>query len=138
MTGKSVDTRFIALNSGDLEWVSGAEIQELPPPGPEVKILRHFPGDDNALDLLVRFPPGYVEPRHTHSGEHMVFILQGRMLVDGKTLGPGDYVYGPRDEPHGPFEYPDGILLYASHRGDTAHEYEGKDQVTNGRLETSR
>jgi quercetin dioxygenase-like cupin family protein len=138
MTDKTVDTRFIALHSAEIEWASGADIQELPPPGPEVKVLRRFPDDDNALDLLVRFPPGYVEPRHTHSGEHMVFILEGRMLVDGKTLGPGDYVYGPRDEPHGPFEYPDGILLYASHRGSTVHEYAGKSQPADASLEPSR
>lgn len=130
MADTVTDTRFIALYSSEVEWADGAEIQELPPPGPDVKVLRHFPEDDNALDILVRFPAGYVEPRHTHNGEHMCFILEGRMRVDGKTLGPGDYVYGPRNEPHGPFEYPDGILLYASHRGNTAHEYDGK--VTGG------
>jgi quercetin dioxygenase-like cupin family protein len=130
MADPASDTRFLAVYSEQVEWVDGAEIQELPPPGPDVKVLRHYPADDNALDILVRFPPGYVEPRHTHDGEHQCFILEGRMLVDGKTLGPGDYVYGPRNEPHGPFEYPDGILLYASHRGDTAHEYEGKAKAS--------
>jgi uncharacterized RmlC-like cupin family protein len=47
---------------------------------------------------------------------------------DGKTLGPGDYVYGPGGVWHGPFEYPDGILLCAFHRGDPSHFYEGKEK----------
>jgi quercetin dioxygenase-like cupin family protein len=115
---------FIACNTDTLPWIDAADYQELPP-GQQVKILRHDP-EDGAWDTLVRFPPGYVEPRHTHAGEHMVLILEGRMIVDGKTLGPGDYVYGPPNEPHGPMEYPDGIVLYAAHRGDVAHEYEGK------------
>jgi quercetin dioxygenase-like cupin family protein len=116
---------FIALKTEPLEWEDGGSIQELPP-GPQVKILRSEPKDDSALDILVRFPPGYVEPRHTHPGEHSVLILEGTMIVDGKRLGPGDYVFGPRGIPHGPFEYPDGITLYAAHRGNAAHFYEGK------------
>jgi quercetin dioxygenase-like cupin family protein len=118
------DRRFFASYTSEIEWQTEDSFRELPPPGPEVKILRRFPEDDDALDVLVRFPRGYVEPRHTHEGEHMVVILEGRVVVDGKTLGPGDYVYGPRNEPHGPFEYPDGVLLYAAHRGPTSPRYD--------------
>lgn len=122
------EERFVAMNTADIPWIDAGDIQELPP-GQEVKILRRFDEDDYSLDTLVRFPPGYVEPRHTHEGEHMVLIVEGRMIVDGKTLGPGDYVYGPRNTPHGPMEYPDGIVLYASHRGSPVHEYEGKAEA---------
>jgi quercetin dioxygenase-like cupin family protein len=116
---------FLAINVAEMPWLDAEELIQLPP-GLEMKVLRYDPDDDHARDLLVRFPPGYVEPRHTHPGEHNNIILEGRMLVDGKTLGPGDYVFGPRNVPHGPFEYPDGITLCAFHRGEPAHEYEGK------------
>jgi quercetin dioxygenase-like cupin family protein len=113
---------FIAINSEDLEWEDGTSLVALPE-GVQIKVLRHDPDDDDARDILVRFPPGYVEPRHTHEGEHMNVILEGKMLVSGKTIGPGDYIFGPRNEPHGPFEYPDGCVLFAVHRGGTIHEY---------------
>jgi quercetin dioxygenase-like cupin family protein len=122
--GDTYDQRFFASYTSELEWQSGEGFDELPEPGPEVKVLRRFPEDDDARDLLLRLPAGYVEQRHRHEGEHMVVILEGRVLVDGKTLGPGDYIYGPRNELHGPLEYPDGALLYAAHRGPTSPQYD--------------
>jgi anti-sigma factor ChrR (cupin superfamily) len=120
------EEKFIAMYTDPLPWVQADEINELPP-GQEVKILRKYDEDDHALDMLVRYPAGYVEPRHTHAGEHMTLIVEGTMILDGKEYGPGDYIYGPRDVPHGPFEYPEGVVLYASQRGGTVHEYEGKE-----------
>jgi quercetin dioxygenase-like cupin family protein len=118
---------LLVLRTDDIPWIDAKELIELPP-GLEVKVLRHDPADDNARDLLVHFPPGYVEPRHMHPGSHNNVILQGRMLIDGKTLDHGDYVYGPGGVWHGRFEYPDGIFLCAFHRGDPRHIYEGKEQ----------
>ena len=117
---------FIAIYSSQLPWTDAKRLVALPY-GPEMKLLRHDPDDDDAREILVRFPPGYVEPEHTHEGEHMNIILEGTMVVAGKTLGPGDYIYGPRNVAHGPFEDPDGCLLFAAHRGGTIHEYAGKD-----------
>jgi quercetin dioxygenase-like cupin family protein len=121
---ETYDERFFARYASEIEWGSAEGVQELASPGVELKVLRRFPDDDDAMDTLVRFPAGHVERRHAHDGEHMMVILEGRLLVDGKTLGPGDYVYGPRNEPHGPFEYPDGALLYAAYRGSTSPQYD--------------
>jgi quercetin dioxygenase-like cupin family protein len=110
---------FIAKNTADLPWVDAGDIPGLPP-GREVKILRRYDEDDYSLDMLVRIPPGEVEPRHAHDAEHMLMVVEGRVVIDGKTLGPGDYIYSPRNVPHGPVEYPDGCLLYTSHRGKLA------------------
>jgi quercetin dioxygenase-like cupin family protein len=117
---------FVTANSADIPWIDAYEIAELPS-GCEVKVLRQDI-EANERDLLVRFPPGYVEPAHTHAGEHHNIILEGRMLVDGKTLGPGDFMYGPSHVEHGPLEYPDGIVLFASCRGDLVHDYAGKQR----------
>jgi quercetin dioxygenase-like cupin family protein len=119
---------FLAINTEELPWVDAGAYQELPP-GQENKILRRDPDDDDAHDILVRFTDGYVEPRHTHAGEHIVTIVHGKMLIDGKTQGPGDYVYGPRDVDHGEFVFTNGIVLFAAHRGSAAHEYENKDKL---------
>jgi anti-sigma factor ChrR (cupin superfamily) len=126
MKGVDVTDEFIAIYSEELPWSDAKGLVELPQ-GPEMKLLRHDPADDDAREILVRFPVGYVEPEHTHAGEHMNVILEGTMVVAGKRLGPGDYIYGPRNVAHGPFEYPDGCVLFAAHRGDTIHVYEGKD-----------
>lgn len=66
--------------------------------------------------MFVKFPPGYIEPEHTHPAAHAVIILDGRMLIHGHELTAGDYVYGQQLS-HGPIECPDECMVFASFMG---------------------
>lgn len=103
----------ITLESESLDWEDG-DVLTLPE-GVKVHVLNEN-GPEGRMDLLVKFPPEYVEPRHTHEGAHAAMILDGRMLIHGHELTPGDYVYGHKVD-HGPMEYPDGAVVFASFVG---------------------
>lgn len=103
----------ITLESAHLDWEDG-DVLTLPE-GVKVHVLNEN-DVEGRMDMLVKFPPGYVEPRHTHEGAHAAMILDGRMLIHGHELTPGDYVYGQKVE-HGPMEYPDGCIVFASFVG---------------------
>jgi quercetin dioxygenase-like cupin family protein len=117
-------SQLVAVRAVDLDWVNADSLFDLPP-GVEMRLL----SEDLAVgrrDFLIKLPPGYVEPRHSHAGEHSVMILEGTIVVnhdDGSkvTLGPGDYVFGPAQLEHGPMEYPVGCVLFGSFRGDPLH-----------------
>lgn len=105
-----------------LEWVDGSTQAGLPS-GIRIKVLSESK-EMGIRNLLVSFPPGYVEPRHTHDNNHSTFLLQGRWIVEGKEIGPGGFMYGPAGIPHGPFESPEGSLVFASVTAGTGlHEY---------------
>lgn len=113
---------FIAIHTKELEWQDDTTLFRLPQ-GVKVKVLSED-REMGRMDLLITFPSGYVEPRHTHDSYHSVVILEGRMRVGGYELGPGDYVYG-WDEEHGPFEYLDGCTVFAVfHGASLAHQFE--------------
>lgn len=101
------------LVDDSIDWESG-DLLTLPE-GVEVHILNEN-DPEGRTDLLVKFPPGYVEPTHTHEGAHASMIVEGRMLVHGHELTPGDYFYGQKVE-HGPMEYPDGCIVFTSFVG---------------------
>ena len=106
---------FLAINTNEIEWQDGEKVLGLPP-GLKVKIIAE--GEDEVsqrVDKFVKFPPGYVEPRHTHDYYHSTLVLEGEMHVAGKILKPGDYVYGG-SEPHGPYHYPKGCMVYSAGR----------------------
>lgn len=108
---------FSAINTDEIEWQDGEKIMGLPP-GIKVKIIAE--GEDEVserVDKFVKFPPGYMEPRHTHDYYHSTLVLEGEMHVAGKILRPGDYVYGGGNEPHGPYHYPKGCMVYSAGRG---------------------
>lgn len=89
------------------------------PPGVRHKILHLDPTTGRRVSK-VSFPPGYIEPEHTHRGWHSVLVLAGRMCVAGKDLRPGAYIFG-WDVPHGPFEYPDGCEVFTVSMGPDMH-----------------
>ncbi len=109
--------KFLAVNTDEIEWQDGEEIMGLPP-GLKVKIIAE--GTDpvsERVDKFVKFPPGYIEPRHTHDYYHSTLVLEGEMHVAGKVLKRGDYVYSGGDMPHGPYSYPVGCTVYSAGRG---------------------
>ena len=109
---------FVALHDDEVEWQEGEEANELLtlPPGVKVKIMNYDPVMKR-VDMKVKFPPGYVEPEHSHKSWHSIIVLDGRMCVAGKDLRRGDYVFG-WDAPHGPYEYPDGCEVFTVFMGE--------------------
>jgi hypothetical protein len=89
------------------------------PPGVQHKVLHLDPVTRRRVSK-VRFAPGYIEPEHTHTGWHSVFVVKGRMCVAGQDLRPGSYIFG-WDIPHGPFEYPDGCEVFTVSMGENMH-----------------
>ena len=88
-----------------------------------LKVLFEDPGIGRQ-DILVKFPPGYTEPIHTHESSHSILVLEGKMCVAGKELGPGDYVFG-WDKEHGPYHYPEGSTVFVTFMGKgTSHKYD--------------
>jgi 2,4'-dihydroxyacetophenone dioxygenase len=130
-TGPQPVKRSPGVNPDRVPWMPGTE------EGLEIKPLCFF-RHDRGRALLLRLQPGFVIPRHRHTGEVHGYNLQGtRKLLDtGEVIGPGGYVYEPPgnndswmavgDEPlivhvvvHGAVEYLDdnGEVLQ---RDDTA------------------
>ncbi len=87
------------------------------PPGGEYRIYAQPEGDDDDFTLLIRYAPGYFEPRHQHDHHHWCVIVDGEMHVDGKILRRGDFLHGPANIPHGPFSYPVGCTIFGSSSG---------------------
>lgn len=123
-------TRIIAVD--ELEWQDASARTGLPE-GVRLKLFAEDEGE-GITDALVHFPPGYVEPRHTHTSWHSCFLVEGRWIVEGKELTPGSYMFGPAgpDQPHGPFQSPEGSLVFVSSgtTGDMTHEWDRDAPLT--------
>ena len=66
--------------------------------------LLHEDPVTGAEHYLIRYPAGLVARRHRHTAAHTVVVLEGRLEVDGRVVGPGSYVHFPAGDPmhHGP------------------------------------
>jgi anti-sigma factor ChrR (cupin superfamily) len=50
--------------------------------------------ENHRVSMLVRLAPGVAYPPHTHAGVEELHLLGGVLVVNDKTLYPGDYICG--------------------------------------------
>ena len=47
--------------------------------------------EKDRVSMLVRLAPGAAYPPHSHAGVEELYLLDGELVIDDKTLYPGDY-----------------------------------------------
>jgi quercetin dioxygenase-like cupin family protein len=55
--------------------------------------------DSGAEHYLIRYPAGLGARPHRHTAAQTIVVLEGRLAVNGRTIGPGAYVHFPAGEP---------------------------------------
>lgn len=61
-------------------------------PGVSIKVL-YFDRDAGLVTTLIRMSPGARIPEHIHPRTEQCLVLEGAIMHDGKTYGPGDFTY---------------------------------------------
>jgi quercetin dioxygenase-like cupin family protein len=52
-----------------------------------------------AEHYLIRYPAGLRTQRHRHTAAHTMVVLEGRLEVNGRVVGPGSYCHLPAGRP---------------------------------------
>jgi len=101
-TTAAPDLRVIRFASRDWEpWA----------PGLEVKILTRDRGGDPA-SFLMRMQAGAVLSEHLHDRVEECLIIEGDLVHEGQTLGPGDFTVAAAGGTHSEMVTRTGGLLY--------------------------
>ncbi len=68
--------------------------------------LLHQDPDSGAKHYLVLYPVGLRARLHRHTAAHTIVILEGRLVVNNRVIGPGAYCHFPPGETmrHAPAE----------------------------------
>jgi quercetin dioxygenase-like cupin family protein len=94
----------VIIDPETMEWSSGSE--DLPP-GAMLKVVSSDE-ETGAVAAIVKFPAGYVEPKHGHPCGHDILIIQGKLVnpESGQEISKGMYFYAPKGDIHGPLQVP--------------------------------
>lgn len=67
-------------------------------PGIEMKIL--YKDDFGRSTILFKMEPGATVPMHRHTALEMTYMLEGTLVDDEGTAGPGSFVWRPGGSKH--------------------------------------
>jgi quercetin dioxygenase-like cupin family protein len=62
-----------------------------------VRLLYEDP-ESGAEHYLIRYPAGLNARLHRHSAAHTIVVLEGRLAVNDRVIGPGAYCHFPAGE----------------------------------------
>ena len=92
---KKIKKEVVAWPAEDIKWnqLKGA------PPG---VMSTNLWGDQTkgAYGGLTKFPAGFKSPLHYHSNDIKLVVIKGAYVLNGKTYGPGSYLFIPGGEKH--------------------------------------
>jgi quercetin dioxygenase-like cupin family protein len=61
--------------------------------------LLHTDPATGAEHYVIRYPPGLRARLHRHTAAHTIVVLEGRLAVNDRVVGPGAYCHFPAGEP---------------------------------------
>jgi quercetin dioxygenase-like cupin family protein len=72
---------------------------------------------------LVRYPAGFVNPRHTHPCAHGMYVLEGTLVTHAGSYGPGTFVWFPEGMAmeHGATDGADVTVLFITNKPFEIH-----------------
>ncbi len=105
-----------ALHPEALDW------NRTPLPGISIKTLRDA-AEDEYRTLLVKMEPGTTYPTHRHKQREELFLIEGDLSLEGKTMGPGDYCFAEPESVHQTIKTASGAVFLVMH--STSDEFLG-------------
>ena len=100
----------IKLNASDLAW--SAENS-----GISMKVL-HQNESSGAMTAMTRLAAGSSIPAHSHTrADQTVFVIEGDLIDDGISYGPGSFFVVKAGSPHGPHRTSGGCVLLTTYSG---------------------
>jgi quercetin dioxygenase-like cupin family protein len=86
--------------------------------GPLGVARKHFAqGDAGFYVQVVRFPPNFETPPHSHDHSEVFVVLEGSCVFDGEPMGPHDSTVVEANDKYGFTTGADGVMLLVVRTG---------------------
>ncbi|MEO8133113.1 MAG: cupin domain-containing protein [Betaproteobacteria bacterium] len=92
---KAAPSHFMATGTAEMQWLRNQDHPELVTYFMKPLFRNARTGD---ITILVRYPAGEINPRHTHPVGHGMYVLKGTLVTHRGTFGRDTFVWFPPNE----------------------------------------
>ena len=86
-------------------------------PGVSMKMLQQVESTGGMIGMM-RMEAGSSIPAHSHThADQAVFVIEGDLIEEGVTYGPGSFLVAKAGTPHGPHSSSGGCVLLSTYFG---------------------
>ena len=86
-------------------------------PGVSMKMLQQVEST-GGISAMIRIEAGISIPAHSHThADQAVFVIEGDLIDEGVTYGPGSFLVAKAGTPHGPHNSSGGCVLLSTYFG---------------------
>ena len=86
-------------------------------PGVSMKMLQQVEST-GGMSGMMRMEAGSSIPAHSHThADQAVFVIEGDLVEEGVTYGPGSFLLAKAGTPHGPHSSSGGCVLLSTYFG---------------------
>ena len=86
-------------------------------PGVSMKMLQQVEST-GGMSGMMRMEAGSSIPAHSHThADQAVFVIEGDLVEEGVTYGPGSFLVAKAGTPHGPHNSSGGCVLLSTYFG---------------------
>jgi quercetin dioxygenase-like cupin family protein len=115
-----MDTNLIAIDTSALPWEARFN-EHL---GQTLYRKNLIEDPDTGMEIrLVRYPAGVINTRHTHPCAHGMYVLEGTLVTNQGSFGPGHFVWFPEGMvmEHGAAAESDVTVLFITNKRFEIH-----------------
>jgi quercetin dioxygenase-like cupin family protein len=106
-----VDVEELTWSSVDDSWAGRAADGE-----PGVRFKPFAVGADSVPSgQLVEYAPGHFEGAHSHEEDELLYLLEGRLTIEERELGPGTLIHVEGGTVYGPLRSAQGCRFLRLH-----------------------
>ncbi len=116
----------LVMHVDEAPWTQGGPAQPESYPGYSEQLI----GDlkKGPWVFVMKLAPGFVGPPHAHSNDEVMYILEGEMIMENRSCGPGTVIYLESETEYGFTVGPEGVRFLNMRPSPVQSKYRGEKE----------
>ena len=121
----------LVMHVDEAPWTEGGPVLPESYPGYGEQLIGDL--ESGPWVFVIHLAPGFVGPPHAHDRDEIMYILEGEMITEGRSCGPGTVIYLQRETKYSFTVGPKGVRFLNMRPAPAMSKCQGEEEWKNTR-----